>query len=200
MTTNPGQGADFQKKDNIVNDDSVIKYDESYKYNANVLGSHYKQILEGTSANRIKDMEKVANGLNRNMFIQAEGFPFHSGNLPQKYKKEIVELSKKEGNFINKYITLLKEYCCDKDVVAICATKYHTNEKLNDWIRFQSEIIGMSLENAKHYPLKYSEGGGGSVSCIIDTSNKKMKVISLVTGSNILPAKRLLDVLKDIRL
>ena len=123
LTTNPGQGDSFQQKDTILSNDSIVKISNDYNLNALKLGIHYTDsgLLKGAAAKRIQGMFNITGALKYNGFIQMECFPFHSDVLQHKYKEEIIKLSKLQGNFINTYVSALKQYCSDKNIIVIGA-------------------------------------------------------------------------------
>lgn len=185
LTYNPGSEMEFQSYQNIKDSKSVVKFEESYNNNASLLGRYYDDNLQGKRAHdRINKMYQLAERLNYDCFMQLESMPFHSEKFPSKEK--YIELSNQEGNIANTYIKHLREYCLDKDIIAICAaTKQQVNE-LNSWTKFMCDIIGLNLSESKNIVLNNSVNGP-TVSCFVDTSNGNLKVLSLVKGNNNLP-------------
>ena len=68
---------------------------------------------------------------------------------------------------------------------------------VNDWVKFQCEVIGLSLANTKSHVLKYSDNGNVSVSCLVDNSTMNLKIVSLVQGAAVFPADRVLNMLNS---
>lgn len=198
LTTNPGNGDNMQLKSTILSNTTVVKFNDDYKQNALNLGMFYmnSNFLKGQASKRIESMNNISNFFNCNGFMQMECFPFHSGNLPN-YKNEIIQLSKVEGTFINKYISSLKEYCVDKNIIAISAGNNPSKTNLSNWAKFQCDIIGLSIEKAKCSVLKYSKKGNASVILLVDDSDGKFKGLYLTQGSNGFNGDRVIDMLNS---
>ncbi|HPS31617.1 MAG TPA: hypothetical protein PLZ43_15290 [bacterium] len=195
LTTNPGNGWEgHQGREKLK-----ASYPENEKYEkvAHDFAEKYlNEILKGPAKRRVEGFIHLAETLGYNQLIQVESLPFHSKELPNKFK--LLSFLEKENadNIINQYFTVLKNSMKDENVIVLSAIgtrKSISLESLNTkWLKWQSEVIGMDLSCAKIIAL--IENNGKVTSAFIYTNdNNILKGFILMMGGNNMPGNGALD-------
>lgn len=190
LTTNPGAGMLHQHFEQINQGKSVVVKNDSYYENAKRLADFYSTQLRGNARARIEAMKKLATLYGTQGFTQVECIPYHSKNLPQ--KSAVIQLCKEETDLYD-YTTLLKRYLSDKIVLAVSAvgsTKEITctEDYFSEWLRWQSEIMGFSFDEACKYDIVHHKTTGRVTGALLLSQRKNAsKGFFLMMGTNSLP-------------
>lgn len=192
LTNNPGGGMEFQRKQNILNKESIINPDLSYEENAKVLASHYIATLTGTPKTRIEKMIKMGRALGYSNIVQLESFPFHSKSFGSADKAFVMQQSQAPGNPIHEYTSLLRNLMVGKSAIALSVTS-------NNWMSFQANLTGFDLQHCTTLVTNTSSSGNASGWFNYTSNDLVFKGLTAVAGSYTLPGganfQNLLDVL-----
>ncbi|MFB9864303.1 hypothetical protein [Rufibacter immobilis] len=180
LTNNPGGGLEFQKKQNILNEQSIINYDHSYEENAKVLAIYYAEMLTGTPRARIEKMIEMGRALGYNNIVQIESFPFHSKNFNTTDKAFVIQQSQLLGNPIHEYISRLKNLIMGKTAIALSVTS-------DNWMNFQAKLIGLDLQNCTTIVTNTSSRGNNSGWFYYNSDKQVFKGLTAIAGSYTLP-------------
>ena len=217
LTTNPGQVADFQKRNSNFSTDG-----ESYANLSKRLAKRYENELQGgTAGRRIKHMYKTSNMLfsNNNGFTQFEISPFHSKDwkihIKRKFAKNVL---KEENNLHTQYIHKLTSILGDKNCICIQGGAPLLNRKDNSidnltekellnfngnaiWRRLISKILGVKIEDWKLIVFGYGPSGIASQGAWYYKKDNVFKVILFTVGGNKMPKpekmSKLFEILKS---
>ena len=190
LTTNPGAGMPHQNIHNILQNDSVVAKNQSYYDNAKKLADFYSTSLTGNARVRVEAMKRLSSLYSSQGFTQVECIPFHSKNLPN--KRQVIQYCRQDKE-LNQYISLLKDYLDDKDVIAVSAVG-SANEIIcreayfSEWLVWQAEIMGFSFRSAeKHDIILHKQTGRVTGALLLSHKGHAKKAFFLMMGSNSLP-------------
>jgi hypothetical protein len=201
LTTNPGSGMLHQNIQVIEEGKSAVNKDHSYFDNAKNLADLYSTKLKGNARVRVEAMKHLSMLYGSQGFTQVECIPYHSKNLPN--KRQIINFCAQDKELAS-YIALLTSYLSDKDVIAVSAVGSTseiscTNEYFSDWLHWQGQIMGFSLQNAeKHDIVLHKKTGRVTGALMLSHKASAKKAFFLMTGSNRLPGPEGVRKIADI--
>jgi hypothetical protein len=169
---------------------SVVDKEYSYYENAKKLADFYSTKLTGNARVRVEAMKQLSMLYGSQGFAQVECIPYHSKNLPN--KSQIIKYCEQDNELSN-YITLLKNYLSDKDIIAVSAVGSAneiacTEEYFSEWLHWQSQIMGFSFQSAeKHDIVFHKTTGRVTGALLLSHKDNTKKAFFLMMRSNSLP-------------
>ena len=200
LTTNPGIGGEFHQGRKKLK----ASYSENEKYEKvakDYADKYLNEILKGSAKRRVEGFVYLAEKLGYNKLIQVESLPFHSKELPNRYKLLSILKKENQDNIINQYFTLLRNTLKNENVIVLSAVgtrKSISNNSLNTkWLKWQAEVIGMDIQNTKIENLIVKDQ---KVTCaLIHTNNYNcLKGFILMMGGNNMPYKNQISNISEI--
>jgi len=190
LTTNPGNGMWFQKRDGVGSPDHPVR-DDTYKQNAVRLAAIYagqQKSISATASNRVLAMLDLAQQLQPELpkteagFTQFEVFPFHSKDLN---KAALPRLQAE----IPEYQPALAEYLERYPIICAIAGACHPAYR-NKIVQTFGAVLGIDLGKARFVELQ-RKGDKSTVGIFLERRNGKVRAISCSCPYNVLPGKTL---------
>ncbi len=190
LSTNPGALNPWQERNAIISGKSPnvnpnLKYDEISQNLANFYSSPK---FSKKSRSRIDKQIAIQNEMGLDYMITYECFPLHSAALP---KKQV--LINKLDDFLSIYTKSLKKHIKGKSIIYVSAigTRESISKKSiknNSWLLWVMGLIDMDFDNAKIFPLTNKKDKITSALLLEKKTNGVYKGITLMQGSNNIPA------------
>lgn len=200
LTTNPGDGIDCQRVENMQSPSCLVRTDMAYYEAAQAFaaGYQYQNLVNSGAKNRIKKMLVLAEKMGKNAVFQIESIPFHSIELPN--KKDILEKTQ-DSIFFSQYVQALRNFLADKDVFVLSAASSKYSLSINTirqsaWLSWQAGIIGFDKNIYRTTEIKAK---ADKITSLLLSSQRGLakKMLFLTMGSNNLPNPESLKKISD---
>jgi hypothetical protein len=187
LLTNPGYVLPEQTRGVIESGAGPIKSVMDYATVAKTFGEFYERQLRGAAAHRIAAIRSLSEQLGFDGVLQVDACPFHSASLPN--KGAVLRIIR-AGGLLGQYAGTLREFLRSRPVLTLAAvSSAHPllpPPVLTDWARWQAQLAGLDLEQAKFLPL-VKKGNATTVAALISRADGVPKGLVLMMGGNRLP-------------
>lgn len=179
LTTNPGDGRDEQKRENVVGD--------TYAAFQSRLARTVYPNLSGSAGSRIRRMRDIAEGLfGSPNFIQCEVVPFHSASLPNKPKLNAELARENRQGLMSVYLARLSDFLKGHHVIALDATNnLGAPARLwSGWIKRKADLFDFHPQDSGEPFSKQSAAGNDSVHLYHHQKGGLIRAYYLTRGTN----------------
>ena len=195
LTTNPGGGMRFQRKD----EPETLATDEPYaSVQAKLAAAYAKAHVPGLArtisvpaTTRIKRMHEIAEELRRKGLVESTGFvqcemiPFHSETLPNKQKLAKLLAAAPEDGVLGGYREALRAFLKANHVVALDAKRLTNEAEIwTDWVGMKADLFGFDPSKAGEPYEKKSENENPSVRFYGYVENGLIRAYNLTDAGN----------------
>jgi hypothetical protein len=198
LTTNPGATMAHQVRGAVLEGGGPVSADQTYASAAQTLASFYERELSGVARRRIVALRSLSQWAGYAGVLQVEASPFHSPRLPG---KEALVDAIAAGGLLAAYIQPASAFLAPKPVVVVSAVSTRVPLRagigLPRWVRWMSELAGLSLERATFTPL-VKKGSLTTSAVLVSRTHGVPKALVLMMGGNHLPAEGGLRVLASM--
>jgi hypothetical protein len=188
LTTNPGATMPHQRREQIMENRSVLTPQMPYAEAAEVLSRFYCDHLSGQAARRIAAQRELARKSGYSGVLQVECCPWHSAALSGKtaFMKVLAG-----DDALMEYVSALRTFLEPQPVLVISAVSSRDSLdaarlSLSPWLDWQLRLIALQQAKAERVAL-VSKGVRVTCTALVDRSGPAVKAAVLMQGSNQLP-------------